>query len=448
MTGMKMKRNFLILFITFLAFPASSARAVEVHTLSNGLKVFLVEEHKAPVVTIQVWYKVGSRNEITGKTGLAHLAEHMMFKGTEAHGKGEFSRLVAVAGGTENAFTGWDYTAYFENLSADQINLSLELESDRMRNLIYNPGEFDLERNVVKEERRLRTEDDPQSLVVENLFAMAFIVHPYHSPIIGWMTDLNRLTRDDAFTFYRKYYNPNNATLVIVGDIDPKSLLPRIKETFGAISAGDTVPPIGITEPEQRGERRFVVEKEAQLPFVFAGFHVPTYNDADTYALSVLETVLSSGKSSRLYRDLVYEKRLALSVGGSYDGLSADPSLFYFYGVPLPGQTIGDLEAAIFDEVEQLKKEPVSDKELTKAKNQIEASFVFGLDSNFYRAMQIGRAETVGAGYSYYESFVDNIQKVTAEDVRRVAEKYLVKENRTVGILNPLPPRAPSQSHP
>ena len=329
----------------------------------------------------------------------------------------------------------------FVNISKDRIDLALELEADRMQNLLVDPKEFELERDVVKEERRLRTDDDPQSLVVEHLFATAFMVHPYHSPTIGWMTDLNNLIRDDVYEFYKKYYAPNNATLVIVGDIDPKTLLPRIKKTFGKAPRGPAVPPLKITEPEQSGDRRFTIKKEAQLPFVFAGFRTPHYVNRDSYALSILANILSAGKSSRLYRSLVYEQKLALSAGGDYDGLSTDPDLFYFYGVPMPGKPIEDLERAIFAEVARLKTEPVSERELEKAKNQVAASFIFGLDSNFFRAMQIGQAETVGAGYQYPDSYVEEIRKVTREDIQRVAKTYLLDNRQTVGILIPLPPK-------
>ena len=415
--------------------------AIETHSLPNGLKVFLLEEHKAPVVTIQIWYRVGSRNEITGKTGLAHVTEHMMFKGTKTVGKGEYSRMISKAGGTENAFTGTDYTTYFVNIASDRIDLAIKLEADRMENLIVDPKEFLLERDVVKEERRLRTEDDPQSLVVENLFATAFLVHPYHSPIIGWMNDLDHLTRDDIYNFYKKYYLPNNATLVIVGDIDPKRVMEKVRNTFGKVPRGPEILPVHIDEPKQIGERRFELKKEAHLPFAFAGYHVPNYQNADSYALNILANILSSGKSSRLYQSLVYEQKLALGAGGSYSGLSTDPKLFYFYGVPLPGRTIDELEQALFSEVEKMKKDPVNKRELEKAKNQISASYIMGMDSNFYRAMQIGQAETVGAGYRYPESYVEEIQKVTPEDILRVAQTYLVEDNRTVGILVPLPPQ-------
>jgi len=436
-----MRKYLYILVASILFLPAARAQArdIQVRTLDNGLKVILVEEHKAPVVTVQVWYRAGSRNEVTGKTGLAHLNEHMMFKGTPKYGKGEFSRLIAKAGGTENAFTGKDYTAYFENVSTDQVALALNLESDRMTNLLLDAKEFQLEREVVKEERRLRTDDDPQSLVVEYLYAMAYLVHPYHAPIIGWMTDLDSLERNDVTAFYKRYYSPVNAILVIVGDIDPKKLLPKIQQTFGRVPKGFTAPPFHIVEPEQNGERRFVIKKEAQLPFVFAGYPVPNYSHPDNYALGVLANILFSGKSSRLYRSLVYEKKLALDIGGEYPNLSTNPDLFYVYGVPQPGRTADELEKALYAEIEKLKTEPITDTELQKAKNQIEAAFIMGQDSNFYQAMQIGSAEAVGAGYSYQESYVENIRKVTKEDLMRAAKTYLIEDHRTVGVLIPRP---------
>jgi len=430
-----------LLFAWFLFFSSSpaQARTIQTHTLENGLKVILVEEHKAPVVTIQIWYRAGSRNEITGKTGLAHLTEHMMFKGTPKYGKGEFSRMIAKVGGTENAFTSKDYTAYFENLSTDQIGLALNLESDRMTNLLLDTKEFQLEREVVKEERRLRTDDDPQSLVVEYLYAMAYLVHPYHAPTLGWMTDLNSLERNDVTAFYKRYYSPNNAILVIVGDIDPDKLLPKIQQTFGRVPKGFPAPPFHIVEPEQNGERRFVIKKEAQLPFVFAGYPVPNFSHPDNYALGVLANILFSGKSSRLYRSLVYEQKLALDVGGEYPNLSANPDLFYLYGIPQPGKSAEELEKALYAEIQKVTSEPISDLELQKAKNQIEAGFIMGQDSNFFQAMQIGSAEAVGAGYDYQESYVENIRKVTKEDVMRVAKTYLIEDHRTVGILMPQP---------
>lgn len=443
------RRNILVILLVILGVTLGNSPApaltAQTHTLSNGLRVILVEEHKAPVVTFQVWYRVGSRHEVPGQTGLSHLLEHMMFKGTPKYGKGEFSRIIARNGGTENAFTSKDYTAYFENLASDRINLSLELESDRMANLLLDPKEFDLEREVVKEERRLRTEDDPKSYLIEQMYAVAFLTHPYRSPVIGWMEDLNRLTRDDAYRHYKTYYHPGNAILVVAGDIDAKSLLPRIRQYFEKIPKGPDPPPPLSAEPDQEGERRIIVKREAQLPFIFLGYRVPNYRDPDAYPLKVLATVLSEGKSSRLYRSLVYEQKIALDTGGEYDPMTADPDLFYFYGITQPGQSLQALEKGLYEVIERLKTQPISEKELQKAKNQIEAEFIFGQDSNFYQAMKIGIAETIGAGVGYLETYLDQIRKVTPQDIMRVAKKYLHDDRRTVGVLIPVKPDQSSQ---
>ncbi|HLF86686.1 MAG TPA: pitrilysin family protein [Nitrospiria bacterium] len=428
----------IVLLSIVISLNQSFAREIKEFTLKNGLKVILLEEHKAPVVTFQVWYRVGSRDEVIGKTGLSHLTEHMMFKGTKKHGKGEFSRIVSMNGGNENAFTSKDYTAYFENFAADRIELSLELESDRMTNLIVDPKEFLLERDVVKEERRQSTDDDPYSLVVENMYAIAFLAYPYRSPIIGWMSDLDSLVRDDVYDHYKRYYAPNNATIVIVGDFETDKLLKMIKKHFEKIPKAKAPPDVKIDEPEQFGERRIYVKKEAQLPYLFAGYRAPNYKDNDIYALTLLSNILSSGKSSRFYRSLVYEKSLALNAGGGYDGFSIGPELFYFYGMPRQGKTLDELEKAIYEEIERVKKEPVTDMELQKAKNQEEAAYILGQDSIFYQARQIGSMETIGAGYKFIEEYVDKVRKVSKEDILRVANKYLVEDRRTVGILVPV----------
>ncbi len=442
-----LKKNFIALIIVLITISSQPAFAkkVEEFVLLNGLKIIAMEDHKAPTVTFQVWYKVGARNEATGKTGLSHLLEHLMFKGTTNYGKGEFSKIVAKNGGNENAFTGRDYTAYFEVFASDRIHLSLELESDRMANLLIDEKEFQLERNVVKEERRLRTEDEPTSLVEEELYAIAFKVHPYHSPIIGWMSDIDSITRNDLYSHYKKYYIPNNATIVVVGDFDTSTLIPKLKEYFEKIPKGEAPAKISIKEPEQLGERRVTLHKEAQLPFVFIGYHAPNIGSKDEFALEVISNILSSGKSSRLYQDIVYEKQLALYAGGNYERISADPSLFYFYGGLKPGKTTKELEDALYAEIERLKAEPVSDRELQKAKNQVEASFIFAQDSIFYQAMQIGQIETIGVGYKYLDTYPDNIRRVTKDDIMRVAKAYFTEKNRTVGILIPVKPNGKGQ---
>jgi len=435
----KIRISTLAILMALLMTTSSFAQTMNVteRVLPNGLKVLLKEEHKAPVVTFQIWYKVGSRNECLGKTGMSHMLEHMMFKGTRKYGPKTFSQTVQRNGGNDNAFTSHDYTAYFENFSADRIDISLELESDRMQNLLIDPKEFLSEREVVKEERRMRYEDDPVNSMSEQMMAVAFSAHPYQWPVIGWMTDINNITRDDLYKHYRAYYVPNNATIVVVGDFDTKKMFARIESTFGSIPRGPDVPKVGAVEPKHRGERRIVVKKQAKLPAVFVGYNVPTLKQKDSYALEVLQGVLSSGKSSRLYRSLVYEKQLALYARGDYENISADPNLFTLYAGVMPGITTDEVEKAFYFEIDKLKTEFVSEEELQKAKNQIESSFIMGQDSIFYQAMLLGQFETV-AEWRILESYVDNIRGVTKEDIMRVAKEYFTEDNRTVGILLPI----------
>jgi zinc protease len=435
------KKRITVLAILLAVFFASTTFGQTMNVtekmLPNGIKVLLKEEHKAPVVTFQIWYKVGSRNERLGTTGMSHLLEHMMFKGTKKYGPKTFSQTVMRNGGNDNAFTGKDYTAYFETFAADRIGISLDLEADRMQNLLLDTKEFLSEREVVKEERRMRTEDDPTATMVEEMTAAAFIAHPYEWPVIGWMADINNITRDDLYNHYRTYYAPNNATIVVAGDFDTKALLPQIEKYFGQIPRGPAVPKIGAVEPKQLGERRIIVKKQAELPAVFAGYHTPDIKHPDSYALEVLQGILSSGKSSRLYKSLVYEQQLALYAGGDYDNIANDPNLFYVYAGIMPGKTTEEVEKALYAEIEKLKTSPVTDEELLKAKNQIEASFIMGQDSIFYQAMLLGQFDTV-ANWKVLEKYVENIRAVTKEDVQRVAKEYFSADNRTVGILVPV----------
>ena len=429
----------MMVFLTSSLATAEGPRVQE-HILANGMKVLIVEEPKAPVITVQIWYKVGSRNEIMGRAGLSHMLEHMMFKGTEKHGKGEFSKTIKKNGGNDNAFTSQDYTAYFENLAADKLALALELESDRLQGLLLDDKEFQLEREVVKEERRLRTEDNPQAYMVEQMFAQAFMEHPYHWPIIGWFPDLNAMTREDLRRHYEQYYVPNNATVVIVGDVKAETALPIIKQYFEDLPKGSPPPLQQIVDPPQTGERRIVVKREAQLPFIYLGYKVPNFKSPDVHALAVLENILSSGKSSRLHDALVYRKKLALGVGASYSELSADPELYTVYAVVRPGAKIEEVEKALLAEIERFKKQGPTAKEMQKAKNQVEARHIFEQDSVFRQAMLLGTAETVGAGWQYVENYVENLRKVTEQDVLRVACQYLVPDGLTTGILVPTEP--------
>lgn len=438
--------SFASVIVALLALAgASPSLAADIHeyVLSNGMKVLLVEVPKAPVATVQVWYKVGSRNEVMGRAGLSHMLEHMMFKGTAKYPKGTFSRLVRKNGGIDNAFTSQDFTAYFENLAADRVELALEMEADRMQGLILDHGDFQTERDVVKEERRLRTEDDPQGALVEALFAQAFLSHPYHWPVIGWFADLDAMSLDDLQRHYDTFYSPNNATLIVVGDIKAETLLPTIKHLFEPIPKGPTPKQALPPEPEQRGERRFLLKREAQVPLVMMGFRVPNYASDDSYALDILESILSRGKSSRLYQSLVYDQKNSLAVGAEYSLMQTDPSLFYFYALVSPGQKVEAVEESLHREIARLQNEPPTELELQRAKNQVEAAHVFEQDSNFRKAMLLGQAETIGAGWRRVDQFLERIRAVTAKDVQRVAKQYLMEDNRTVGILIPLPPKQP-----
>ena len=431
--------HFLAAFLVFGSTSISLSAEPSEYTLANGMKVLLVEVPKAPVATVQVWYKVGSRNEVMGRAGLSHMLEHMMFKGTARYPKGSFSRIVRKNGGIDNAFTSQDFTAYFENVAADRVGLALELEADRMQGLILDNSEFQTEREVVKEERRLRSEDDPQGALVEALFAQAFLSHPYHWPVIGWFADLDAMSLEDLQRHYDTFYSPNNATLVVVGDIKAEFLLPTIKRLFEPIPRGpspkQTLPP----EPEQRGERRFLLKREAQVPFVIMGFRVPNYSSEDSYALDILESILSHGKSSRLYQSLVYDQKNSLAVGAEYSVLQTDPGLFYFYSLVNPSAKVEGVEEAIQHEILRLQNEPPSEQELQRAKNQVEAARVFEQDSNFRHAMLMGQAESVGTGWRRIDQFIEHIHAVTAKDIQRVAKQYLTLDNRTVGILIPSP---------
>lgn len=449
MTPLRNVVSFLALSLVFSLAHATGAQAFEVKefSLANGMKVLLVESPKAPVVTVQIWYKVGSRNEIMGRAGLSHMLEHMMFKGTPHVPKGAFSKTIRKNGGNDNAFTSQDFTAYFENLAADRVELALELEADRLRGLLLDDKEFQLEREVVKEERRLRIEDDPQSYLAESLQAQAFMVHPYHWPIIGWFSDLEAMTREDLKRHYDTYYVPNNATLVVVGDIKTEALLPTITRLFEPIPSRP-VPPLQIVaEPEQRGERRITVKREAQLPFFMAAYRSPNYTNGDVYALDILESILAHGKTSRLYQGLVYEQKSALMAACEFDHLKTDPDLFYCYAMVKPGRTIEEVEQALYREIARLQTTLPSEEELQRAKNQVEAGYVFGQDSTFRQAMILGQSETVGAGWRYEEQYLERIRGVKAEDIQRVARRYFVEEARTVGLLLPTPGQ-PATSEP
>jgi len=425
------------LILTFGAVRSTHAGisdAVKYAKLPNGLQVLVLENHKAPVATLNVFFHVGSRNEQVGKTGLSHLLEHLMFRGTKKYGPEEFSNIIQENGGEDNAFTTEDYTDYFEVINRDHLDVPIALESDRMAN--FAPQGFDSEKNVVMEERRLRTEDNPEDALQELTQAAAFVEHPYHWPVIGWMHDVAGLTLDDAMTYHSIHYSPRNAIVVAVGDFDGDKVMKQISDAFGGIPNGAVAQPMTEVEPPQDGERHVTVRHAANLPAFAEGFHTPNYQNNDAYALEVAGEILGDGKSSRLYKDLVIEKQMVVESGVQYQMTSFDPNLLWISGQMRPGIKAEDALAEVDRQLEELRTKPVSAEELQKAKNLEQAGFVFGQDSVFEQAMQLGLYQMLG-NYRMVDQYLANIDKVTAEDVQRVAKKYLVAANRTVGILVP-----------
>jgi zinc protease len=429
-------RLLLGLFLVSIAPEISHATAVKEFVLENGLKVFLLEDHKSPAVTFQIWYRVGSRNEKDGKSGLSHFLEHMMFKGTPSIKPEEYARIIAKNGGRSNAFTTSDVTVYFATMSRDKIGIELEMEADRMANALLGDTYFEPEKKVIQEERRLRTDDKPVAALDEVTSAVAYTVHPYRRPVIGWMDDIQNLSRQDLVDHYKLYYAPNNAFIVVGGDFSTEEILPKIKAAFEKIPRGPEAPKVRAEEPPQRGERRVFLKKEAELPFIMMFYHAPNLKSPDNFALDLLTVVLAGGRSSPLYHDLVYQKRLARSVDASYSSVSIDPGGFSITAQLMPDKEPPEVEREIDILVDKIKSELISERDLQKAKNQIESSFIFAQDSIFGQAMKIGYYEANG-GWRQMDQYIEGIRRVTREDIRRVAKEYLDRDRRTIGVLVP-----------
>jgi zinc protease len=456
------------LFLLLLVIPALafSESPVQEFKLNNGLKLIVKEDHRSPVVVSQVWYRAGAIDEVNGKTGVAHVLEHMMFKGTKSVPAGQFSRLIAAAGGKENAFTGMDYTCYFQQLEKSNLPLSFKLEADRMSNLIITDEEFAKEIKVVMEERRWRTDDKPQSKVNEQFQALTYRAHPYGRPVVGYMNDLENMTAADAREWYNNWYAPNNATIVVVGDVEAKQVLALAKKYFDKLKPKQLPVRKPQVEPEQIGERRAVIKAPGKLPYLVMGFHTPTLsNDAEAkavesnnadaswepYALDVLAGVLSGNSSARLNQKLVRETALAVSVDAGYDTATRGRlSLFELVGTPSEGKTVKELEDALFAEIERVKTDGVTQQELDRVKAAVIAADVYERDSMFYQAMQIGQLETMGYSWRLLKEYPEKLKAITSEQVQAVARKYLVKDNMTVATLDPQPidPNAKPQGRP
>jgi zinc protease len=402
--------------------------------LNNGMQVLILEDHASPVVSVQVWVKVGSRNESPGSTGISHLIEHMIFKGTRKVGAEEYSRIVQKYGGTENAFTSMDMTVYHSVLPSSKLALIMELEADRMAKALFEPQEYNLERAVVMEERRLR-ENSPFSNLVEEMRAVAFKVHSYRRPVIGWMDDLEQLDRDKAVQFWRIYYVPNNVTLIISGDVKKKEALALAKKYFGPIPRGPDPVSVIPQEPKQRGEKRVIVRKKVKIPLVGIGFHVPSFKDEDSIVLDIISSILGDGESSRLHKKMVYDRQIVTSVGANVDS-TIDPGLFTLYAVMQKGHEPAQAESAILEELERLKLEPVKDKELKKTLNGTLSYFISRQQSVKGQGMLLGWFNILW-DYKFIENYIDRLGAVTKEDIMRVAKKYFTSSNRTVAILLP-----------
>ncbi|MES2370404.1 MAG: pitrilysin family protein [Pseudomonadota bacterium] len=419
----------------------SAQAAVTDVTLDNGMRVIVQEDHRAPVMVSQVWYRAGSMDEFNGTTGVAHVLEHMMFRGTKMVPPGEFSKRIAAAGGRENAFTNRDHTAYFQQMQKDRLELAMQLESDRMANLVIRDDLFAKEMQVVMEERRLRTDDQPQSVVYERLMATAYQESPYRRPVIGWMDDLQHMTAQEARDWYARWYVPNNATLVVAGDVKSDDVIAMAKRYFGVIPARVLPVRKPQDEPAQIGEKRVVVKVPAKVPYLLMAWHAPILKDweKDTapYALQILAGVLSGNDSARLQKSLVKTQQIAVSTSAGYDAVSRGPGMFMIDATPAPGKTADELEKAIRGQVERIQRDGVSEAELARVKAQVIAADVYQRDSLFYQAMQLGEYVTAGLPPEALAHRVDKLRAVSAGEVQAAAKQWLEDDQLSVGILDP-----------
>jgi zinc protease len=432
--------------IPFLLVPwlltAAHANPYEM-TLKNGMRVIVKEDRRAPTAVQMVWYRVGSVDEVDGTSGVAHVLEHMMFKGTPSVGPGEFNKRVAAAGGRDNAFTSRDYTAYYQQVPKEKLEEMMQLEADRMRHLNVDAKEFEQEIKVVMEERRMRTDDNPQSKLFEQMTAVAFQAHPYRRPIIGWMNDLETMTVADAKAWYDTWYVPNNAYAVITGDVDHQAVFALAEKYYGPLEGRALPVRKAQTEPAQEGVRKVSVKAPAELPVLIMGYKAPVLRDvekdSEPYALDMLSAILDGHDAARFNKKLVRENKVALSVGIDYDATGRGPGMLYLHGSPSEGKTVADLEAALRAEIAHVQKDGVSEQELKRAKAQLLASQVYKLDSMFGQAMEIGQNESAGIPYQKISRMLEKLQQVTAAEIQAVAQKYFNDDALTIGVLDPQP---------
>ncbi|WP_437344290.1 M16 family metallopeptidase [Mesorhizobium marinum] len=413
--------------------------------LGNGMEVVVIPDHRAPIVTHMVWYKVGSADEPPGKSGIAHFFEHLMFKGTEKHKAGEFGAKIAEIGGSENAFTSDDFTAYFQTVSPDALGTMMDYEADRMRNLILTDAVIGPERDVVLEERRSRIETSPDALLAEEIDATLYQNHPYRIPVIGWMHEMEKLNRADAVAFYDRYYAPNNAILVVAGDVDANTVRTLAEATYGKVARGPDLPPrLRPQEPEQNTARTVTLsDPRVTTPSFSKSWLAPSYNTAEPgegEALDLLSEILGGGVRSRIYQALVVKAGIASTAGAYYDGTKLDTGSFVVYGAPRGDAKLEEVQAAIDTEIAAVVKDGVTEEELEAAKNRFLRSMIFAQDSQSSMANIYGTALATGGTVDDILGWPDRIRKVTSADLVKAAAKYLRSSGSVTGYLLPAEP--------
>ena len=429
-------KSILIFFITAISlFAQVEADDVKSFTLKNGMKIFVLEDNSIPNANMYFFYKVGSRNEYTGITGISHFFEHMMFNGAKKYGTKEFDRVMEANGGSNNAYTSENITAYTDWFPVSSIEVMFDLEADRIANLNFDPKMIESERGVILSERSTGLENNPLEQLWQETQAAAFIAHPYQWPVIGWESDIKNWTKEDLENYFHTYYAPNNCVVVISGGVKLNEVKNLAEKYFEPIPAGPKPRSLHTVEPEQTGERRVFVKRQVPSPYIMITYHVPQSGTEDYYAIDLLNSILSTGESSRLYNSIVNDQQLALEVGSFYPE-AFDPTLFYFYGIANDGVTSAQLEKAILDEEEKIIKDGISESELQKVKNQKLMSFYKTTETINGMSNTIGTYELFFGDYKKMFSAPDDYKKVTAEDIQNAAAKYLTKQNRTVGVLN------------
>lgn len=435
-------RRLVLLFLVCVSYLASAEPVTHVYELENGLKLIVKEDRRAPVVVSQLWYKVGSSYETVGRTGIAHVLEHMMFKGTEAYPEDTFSQLISENGGEQNAFTYYDFTTYYQKLRASLLPLSFKLEADRMQNLNFDQAAFEKEANVVANERLLRTEDQPERLAEERFLATAYLGNPYQHPVIGWMADIKAIGIDDLRHWYQSWYAPNNAILVVVGDVKGTEVFELAKQYFAGIPKRQipTIHQAAMLPPF--GRRQLEVKLPTKVPQLFMGYNVPALNvgeqkEGEAYALEMLLHLLDGGKSARLEKELVRKQKVAAAIQTQYPLYALHPTLFQFEATPSADQDLASVENAILAEIEKIKNEPIASQEFERVKTKVIAQHLYAKDSMFYQAYMIGALEVLGVSYEESERYVEKIHAITPAQVQEVAKKYLTPERLTVTYLIP-----------